>query len=164
MNFEPLLHAPLAIQIHVATVVPAAIIGPVLFSQRKGTRLHKAFGRVWMALMAITAISTFFIHEINLVAGFSPIHILSLLVLFGCIRAVVAARVGQISLHREIVKKVYLGGIVGAGFFAFMPGRIMYAVAFSDRWKSPLLIVFMVPLALLLGLLWGLKRFVPQEK
>jgi len=83
MNFEPLLHAPLAIQIHVATVVPAAIIGLVIFMRRKGTRLHKALGRLWVTLMAATAISSFFIHQINLIGGFSPIHLLSILVLSG---------------------------------------------------------------------------------
>lgn len=80
MNFEPLLNAPLAIQIHVAAVVPAAIIGLVIFLRRKGTKLHRVLGRVWIVLMIATAISSFFIHQINLVGGFSPIHLLSILV------------------------------------------------------------------------------------
>ncbi|CUW42793.1 hypothetical protein B3286c1_0087 [Brucella vulpis] len=84
MNFEPLLNAPLAIQIHVTAVVPAAIIGLVIFLRRKGTKLHRALGRVWIVLMIATAISSFFIHQINLVGGFSPIHLLSILVLLGC--------------------------------------------------------------------------------
>lgn len=36
MNFEPLLNAPLAIQIHVAAVVLAAIIGLVNFLAAQG--------------------------------------------------------------------------------------------------------------------------------
>ncbi|KXO76128.1 DUF2306 domain-containing protein [Brucella anthropi] len=140
MNFEPLLHAPLAIQIHVATVLPAAIIGLLIFMRRKGTRLHKVLGRLWVMLMIVTAISSFFIHQINLVGGFSPIHILSILVLLGCARAVAAARRGQIEMHRRIIKSVYLGGILGAGFFAFMPGRIMNEVAFPYGLKSPFLV------------------------
>lgn len=149
MNFEPLFNAPLAIQIHVAAVVPAAIIGLVIFLRRKGTRLHKALGRLWILLMIVTAISSFFIHQINLVGGFSPIHLLSILVLLGCARAVAAARKGQIGTHRRIVKSVYLGGILGAGLFAFMPGRIMNEVAFSHGWGSPSLLVclLMMPVA-----------------
>lgn len=140
MNFEPLFHAPLAIQIHVATVLPAAIIGLVIFMRRKGTGLHKVLGRLWMVLMITTALSSFFIHEINLVGGFSPIHILSILVLSGCVRAVAAARAGQIEPHRRIIRSVYLGGILGAGAFAFMPGRIMNEVAFPYGLRSPVLV------------------------
>ncbi|WP_141049253.1 DUF2306 domain-containing protein, partial [Brucella melitensis] len=96
MNFAPLLTAPLAIQIHVAAVVLAAIIGLVIFLRRKGTKLHRALGRVWIVLMIATAISRFFIHQINLGGGFSPIHLLSILGWRGCARAVAAARMGQI--------------------------------------------------------------------
>lgn len=149
MNLDPLLHAPLAIQIHVAAVLPAAIIGLVILSRRKGTRLHRMLGRLWVMLMIVTAISSFFIHQIDFVGGFSLIHVLSVLVLLGCARAVTAARAGQIGAHRRIMKSVYLGGIVGAVFFAFSPGRIMNEVAFPDGWMSPILLVclLLVPLA-----------------
>ncbi|MHC5232986.1 DUF2306 domain-containing protein [Brucella sp. LJL56] len=145
MNFEPLLHAPLAIQIHVATVVAAAVIGLAIFMRRKGTALHKMLGRLWMVLMITTALSSFFIHKINLVGGFSPIHILSILVLLGCGRAVAAARMGQIESHRKIIRSVYLGGILGAGAFAFMPGRIMNEVAFPYGLGSPFLVACLLP-------------------
>ncbi len=49
MNFEPLATAPLPVQLHVAAVVPAAIIGAVILFCRKGTRLHKMLGRVCRA-------------------------------------------------------------------------------------------------------------------
>ncbi|MBJ6134169.1 DUF2306 domain-containing protein [Ochrobactrum sp. Q0168] len=136
MNFEPLLHAPLAVQLHVATVIPAALLGAFILLRRKGTRLHKYFGRIWMALMVVTAMTSFFIHQINLFWGFSPIHILSVLVIAGCIRSVIAARQDEIGLHRKIVRQVYFLGIVGAGLFAFLPGRIMHAVAFPDAGAS----------------------------
>ncbi len=154
MNFEPLLHAPLAIQIHVAAVLPAAIIGLVVFMRRKGTRLHMVLGRLWVMLMIVTAISSLFIHQINLVGGFSPIHILSILVLLGCARAVVAARAGQIDIHRRIIKSVYRGGILGAGFFAFLPGRIMNEVAFPHGWKSPFLAACLLLVLVLTGFVY----------
>ena len=158
MNFEPLLHAPLAIQIHVATVVPAAIVGLVIFVRRKGTRLHKALGRLWVMLMVATAISSFFIHQINLIGGFSPIHILSILVLAGCARAVMAARAGQLEAHRRIMRSVYLGGIPGAGFFAFMPGRIMNEVAFPYGWRSPFLLGCLLLALFAAGLVYRSRR------
>ncbi|MFK3665393.1 DUF2306 domain-containing protein [Ochrobactrum soli] len=138
MNFAPLLQAPLAVQLHVATVVPAALLGAFILLRKKGTRRHKYLGRIWMVLMVVTAMTSFFIHQINLLWGFSPIHILSVLVIAGCIRSVIAARQGDIVIHRRITRRVYFLGIIGAGLFAFMPGRIMNAVVFTDMSASSL--------------------------
>jgi uncharacterized membrane protein len=131
MTLEPLLNAPPAIQIHVAAVVPAAILGAYLLARPKGTRLHRLLGKIWMALMVVTALSSFFIHEINLVYGFSPIHLLSVFVLAGSWRAILAARRHDIRTHRRIVSGMYFGGIVVAGLATLLPGRLMHAVAFS---------------------------------
>jgi hypothetical protein len=52
MTLEPLLHAPIAVQAHVATVVPAFLIGTwVLFISRKGYFLHRILGATFLALM-----------------------------------------------------------------------------------------------------------------
>ncbi|MBC2885993.1 DUF2306 domain-containing protein [Ochrobactrum sp. CM-21-5] len=146
MNFTPLFSAPYAVQLHVVAVVPAAIIGSLILFRRKGTRLHKLFGRIWIILMVITSVSSFFIHQINLILGFSPIHILSVLVLIGCWRAVIAARAGKIAVHRRIMRGVYFGGIVGVGLFAFMPGRLMNEVLFAEGWSSGVLVSGIVAL------------------
>jgi uncharacterized membrane protein len=43
MTLEPLLRAPLPVQIHVATVMPAFVIGMYeIFLSRKGQRFHRA--------------------------------------------------------------------------------------------------------------------------
>ncbi|MBN9044819.1 MAG: DUF2306 domain-containing protein [Rhizobiales bacterium] len=131
MNLAPLLAAPFAIKLHVASVTSAALIGAYMLFAAKGTPLHKALGRVWVASMAMTALSSFFIHQINLVLGFSPLHLLSALVLFGLVGAVRAARRGDIALHRRIMTQIYASGILGAGAFAFLPGRLMHEVMFS---------------------------------
>lgn len=135
MTLEPLFSAPLAVQVHVATVVPAALIGAIVFLNRKGTPLHKALGRIWMVLMVVTALSTFFIHEIDLFLGFSPIHVISILVVIGCIRAVHLARTRQIAGHMRMVKNMYFGAIGVAGLFAFMPGRIMNRTVFGEGFE-----------------------------
>lgn len=83
MTLEPLLNASPAIQIHVATVLPAALLGAHLLLRPKGTPRHRLLGKIWMALMVVTAASTFFIHELNMFFGFSPIHLLSIATLFG---------------------------------------------------------------------------------
>ncbi len=131
MTLTPLLTAPLAIQIHVATVVPAAFLGAFLLAHRKGTRWHRRLGRLWIGLMVVSALSSFFIGSINLFFGFSPIHVLSILVLWSSLQAVRAARRGDIAAHRKNILGMYVGGIIVAGGFTLVPGRLMNNVVFS---------------------------------
>jgi uncharacterized membrane protein len=147
MTLEPLLNASPAIQFHVATVVPAALIGGIMLLMRKGTSLHRMAGRLWIALMVLTALSSFFIHEINLVGGFSPIHILSVMVLVSAAEVVRSARRRDFVRHQRLVKSLYFGAIGIAGLFTLLPGRIMHEVVFTPVqangapvWVWPLLV------------------------
>ena len=45
---------------HLVTVVPCVIIGGVLLIIKKGTKLHKVSGRIYMILMLATALVTLF--------------------------------------------------------------------------------------------------------
>jgi uncharacterized membrane protein len=137
MNLSPLIEAPIAIQIHVASVVPAALIGPYMFWARKGTPRHRLLGRVWLGLMVVAALSSFFIHEIDVFHGFSPIHLISLYVLFGAWFAYRSARQRRIRDHRRQVLALYFGGIVGAGIFTLLPGRIMNKLVFGHADHGP---------------------------
>ncbi|MBX5189878.1 DUF2306 domain-containing protein [Rhizobium sp. NZLR3b] len=139
MTLEPLLDAPLAVLIHVGAVTPAALLGAYILLRPKGTALHRLLGRIWMVLMMVTAISSFFIHQLDLFYGFSPIHLLSIATLFGAWNAIAAARRGDIRLHKRIVAGLYFGGIVLAGLFTLVPGRIMHAVIFTGaQWPAAL--------------------------
>jgi uncharacterized membrane protein len=147
MTLEPLLNASPAIQFHVATVVPAALIGGIMLLMRKGTSLHRMAGRLWIVLMVLTALSSFFIHEINLVGGFSPIHILSVVVLVSAAEVVRSARRRDFVRHQRLVKSLYFGAIGIAGLFTLLPGRIMHEVVFTPVqangapvWVWPLLV------------------------
>lgn len=82
--------------------------------------------------MASTSVSTFFIHELRMFYGFSPIHLLSAFTIYGCLQSIYFARRGDIRRHMRIMQSVYLGGIVIAGGFTFVPGRIMHEVVFGD--------------------------------
>lgn len=106
MTLEPLLHASLAIQLHVLAVIPAALIGGYMLSARKGTWLHRLCGRIWIALMVLTALSSFFIHEIRLIGGFSLIHILSIVVLVSAFEIVRSARQRDFVRHQRVVKSL----------------------------------------------------------
>lgn len=128
IDFQPIMQAPLAVQIHVVTVVPAAIIGAFLLAMRKGTPVHRMAGKIWMVLMVVTSAASFFIHELNVFYGFSPIHAFSVIVPVSCFLAVRAVRAGNIRQHKLLLASTYIGGIGIAGGFAFAPGRIMNRV------------------------------------
>ena len=135
MTLEPLMHAPLAVQIHVATVVPAFVIGTYqIFFSGKGAAFHRALGYIYLALMTVTSIAALFIHAIlpnGPFAGFSPIHLFVPLTLFGVVAALRGAWTHNVAMHRRAMLGVYLGGILIAGTLAFLPGRIMHAVVFG---------------------------------
>ena len=135
MTLEPLLHAPLAVHIHVATVAPAFIIGTwQIFFSRKGAPLHRMLGFVYLALITVTAIDTLFIHALmpnGPFGSFSPIHLLVLLTLFGVLGALRGAWTHNIPQHRYSMIAVYIGGMLIAGSLTLLPGRIMHAVVFG---------------------------------
>jgi uncharacterized membrane protein len=135
MTLAPLLHAPLAVQIHVATVVPAALIGTwQIFVSRKGAPLHRAFGYLYLTLMSFTALSTLWVHQLlpnGPFYGFSPIHLLIPLTLFGVVGALRGAWTHNIAMHKRSMIGLYFGAILVAGGLTFLPGRIMHAVVFG---------------------------------
>ncbi|MDD9908095.1 MAG: DUF2306 domain-containing protein [Ahrensia sp.] len=139
IDITPLLNASLAIQVHVASALAAALLGIFVLWRRKGGWLHKINGRVWVALMAVASASSFFIHEIRLWGPFSPIHLLSVWVLFISLPlAVYLARRGKITRHKRVMQGTFIGGIVLAGGFAFLPGRLMHEVVFgAGQYSSP---------------------------
>jgi uncharacterized membrane protein len=138
MTLEPLLRAPLPVQIHVATVMPAFFIGSYLiFFSRKGERHHRVLGYIYLMLMTITAIAALFIHAIlpnSPFLGLSPIHIFVPITLVSVVSALYGARTHNIPVHRGAMLGAYIGGLLIAGTLAFLPGRIMHAVTFgSDK-------------------------------
>lgn len=119
-----------ALILHLATVIPAIPLGAYLLLTRKGDARHRMLGKVWMALMATTAIAAIFIRQINH-GQFSWIHLFVVLTLVSVPRAILAARRGDIVRHRNIVVGMYLGASLIAGFTAFMPHRTMWWLAFG---------------------------------
>jgi len=76
-------------------------------------------------------VSAFFIHEIRLWGPWSPIHLLAIFTLVMLPLAVSRARRHQVERHRWAMISIFTGGLVIAGAFTFLPGRIMHGVAFG---------------------------------
>jgi uncharacterized membrane protein len=135
MALAPLLAAPFAIKLHVFTVVPAFLLGTwMIFVSRKGAPWHRKLGYVYLTLMTITAIAALFIHQIpaiDIVFGFGPIHIFSIITLSGVVGALRGAWSHNIKLHKRSMLGVYVGGLLIAGSFALLPGRLMHRLLFG---------------------------------
>ena len=86
---------------------------------------------IWVALMAVVAASSFWIHQIRLVGPFSPIHLLSIFTLVMLPLAVWRARTHRAADHRRIMILLFTGALVVAGLFTLVPGRIMHQVFFG---------------------------------
>ena len=135
MTLAPLLAAPLAVKIHVATVLPAFLLGTwQIFFSAKGSPLHRATGYLYLGLMTVTAITTLFIHVVmpdGPFWGFSPIHLLVPVTLWGVVGALYFARRGDIARHKRAMIGTYVGALLIAGAFTLIPGRIMHVVIFG---------------------------------
>ena len=62
---------------------------------------------------------------------FGFIHIFSVLVLINVPGAYLAAKRGNLKLHRGNMIGLYVGGILIAGTFALMPGRMLHDWIFT---------------------------------
>jgi len=76
MSLAPLLDAAPQIPVHAFAAMAAFALGVVQLAAPKGTLPHRTLGWIWVALMAVVAVSSLWIHEIRLVGPFSPIHLL----------------------------------------------------------------------------------------
>jgi uncharacterized membrane protein len=109
----------------------AFVLGIIQLTAPKGTLPHRVLGWVWVVLMLVVALSSFWIHEIRLVGPWSPIHLLSIFALVMLVSGVTAARVHNVRRHKITMTSIFFGALVIAGLFTFMPGRIMHAVVFG---------------------------------
>ncbi|MGE0719502.1 MAG: hypothetical protein AB7P02_28935, partial [Alphaproteobacteria bacterium] len=75
MTLAPLNAAPLVIQLHAWAAMGAFALGLVQLVAPKGTLPHRTLGWIWVVLMAVVAVSAFFIHQIRLIGPWSPIHL-----------------------------------------------------------------------------------------
>ena len=139
MSLQPLFDASLVIQVHAFAAIAVFFLGIFQLAAPKGTLPHKSLGAVWVLLMACVAISSIFIrpsvqgYDLPLLQWFGPIHLFTVLTFIGIIRGIMRLLVGgpQLKHHASAFIAIYVGGLVIAGGFAFLPGRIMHKVVFG---------------------------------
>ncbi|MDG2521072.1 DUF2306 domain-containing protein [Caulobacter segnis] len=125
-----LARASLAIQIHVAAVTVALVIGGAVLTGIKGDTKHRVLGWTWVVAMAAAAISSLFISSIR-PGHFSFLHLFAGWTLVALPFAVAMARKHKVRIHGRMMTGLFVGGLVIAGITAFLPGRLMWAVVFG---------------------------------
>ena len=121
---------PPIIWAHIATILVAVVLTPVMLLRRRGDRLHRRLGWVWVSAMAITAIATFGIRGLNQ-GSLSFIHILSAWTLLQVPLIVWAARTHNVARHRAAVRGMVAGALLIAGVFTFPFDRLLGHWLFS---------------------------------
>jgi uncharacterized membrane protein len=132
MSLAPLLSASPGIQFHAFAAMAAFGLGVVQLAAPKGTLPHRTVGWIWVALMVVASVSAFFVHEIRLWGSWSPIHLLALFTLVALPLAVWHAHRHEVEKHRNRMVTLFVGALVIAGVFTFLPGRVMHAVVFGS--------------------------------
>jgi uncharacterized membrane protein len=131
VSLAPLLDAAPQISLHAFAAMAAFVLGLIQFAAPKGTLPHRTVGWIWVTLMALVAISSFWIHQIGLLGPFSPIHLLSIFTLAMLPLGVWFAHRHRVADHRRVMVLMFSGALVIAGLFTLLPGRIMHAVVFG---------------------------------
>ncbi|HAY06976.1 MAG TPA: hypothetical protein DCY26_10020 [Hyphomonas sp.] len=130
MDLSPLLRIPAVLQAHIAGAVLSFVIGTVLLLGVKGRTFHRVLGYTWIAAMTVTAISSFWLTGIN-GNSYSFIHLLSGWTVIVLPMGLAAARRHNIALHRKEMTGIFMGGMLVAGLFSFLPGRLMWHLFFT---------------------------------
>jgi len=120
---------PIPVLVHLAAAGSALVLGIVMLVRPKGTASHKALGRTWVALMLTVAISSLWIPRF---LHFGWIHSFTLLTLVMIPLAIYKIRKGDVKGHARAMKGLFLGGLVIAGVFTLIPGRMLGNL----RWRA----------------------------
>jgi uncharacterized membrane protein len=131
MTLAPLLEAAPAIPLHAFAAMGAFALGLVQFAAPKGTLPHRTIGFIWVGLMLVVAISSFWINHLRWVGPLGPIHLLSIFSLVMVPLAIWKAHSHQVAAHRRIMISLFVGALLVAGLLAMMPGRLMHKVIFG---------------------------------
>ncbi|WP_426167828.1 DUF2306 domain-containing protein [Sandarakinorhabdus sp. DWP1-3-1] len=123
---------PPLVWVHLATILAATALTPMMLLRRKGTMSHRTLGYVWVGAMLLTAVTSLFFNtggrpgNMGVFTGdFSFIHILSVWVLLQVPLIAVRARRHEVMRHEASVRGMVIGALLIAGFFTFPFQRML---------------------------------------
>jgi uncharacterized membrane protein len=122
---------PLVVYVHFIAALAAMAIGAVQLARPKGTTGHRVIGWTWAALMMVVVLSSLWIPAF---LAFTWIHLFTLFVMVTLPLALYRAHRGEVAGHAKGMRGIYVGGLIVAGVFAFMPGRVLGNLLWKGVW------------------------------
>lgn len=123
-GFAQWSQVPVLVWVHLATVMVALALTPVILLGRRGDRRHRMLGRIWVGAMIATAAISLFVH-VSGPGRFSPIHVISVWTLLQVPLIWWTARTHRVVRHRRAVRGMVIGALLIAGFFTFPFDRLL---------------------------------------
>lgn len=120
--------------IHFVTIFPAFLIGTWLLVRPKGTPNHRLLGKIYMVLVLFSVVVSLWMPARvgpAFLGHFGFIHGLSVMAVVSVVVAWRAIKVGNIKRHKGAMVGLYAGGMLIAGGFTLMPGRMLHAWLFG---------------------------------
>lgn len=121
---------PSSVWLHLATIVVALVLTPMMLLRTRGDAVHRRLGWLWTGSMLATAVISLFIRE-SRAGAFSVIHILSAFTILAVPVIIWTARTHQVARHRRAVRGMVTGSLLVAGFFTFPFNRLLGHWLFS---------------------------------
>ena len=115
------------IVVHATCAAAALVLGATVLARRKGTSSHRAFGWLWVMLMATVATVSFWIYR----ERWSWIHGLSIWTLIALTYGVHQARHHRLKSHRATMISLFVGALLITGLFTLLPGRLIGQALFG---------------------------------
>ena len=126
---------PFPMLVHLVSASAALLLGAwQLIAARRGLR-HRSVGYAWMFAMLVASASSFWLKGsfgLAWLAGFSPIHGLSLFTLLSIVMAARFARRRDFQRHRRWVVGAYAGLVAAGAFAVALPGRSLNLILSAE--------------------------------
>jgi uncharacterized membrane protein len=115
------------IALHLVCAVLALVAGGIVLARRKGTFSHRVLGWSFVVLLGGATLTSAFIRDAHFpnIAGYTPIHVLTVVTAIFLPLGVWRIRTGQVDAHRRTMTRLYIGACIVAGLFTLLPGRFL---------------------------------------
>ena len=115
------------VALHLVAALLALVVGTLLMAGRKGSTGHRRLGWTFVVMLGTATVTSAFIRDHGLpnIAGFTPIHLLTLLTAVFLPLGVLRARRGDVAAHRRLMTRLFGGACLIAGLFTLLPGRLL---------------------------------------
>ena len=129
-DVSPLWTMPFSVQIHVVSVALAFFAGLTIFALPKGTGFHRILGWTFVvAMIGAAATSIMMIADFN--TGVNFLHIFTIVTAVSLTLGLRAIWRGDVRSHAYNMIGLFIGGLLVAGAFSFIPGRLMWRMLFG---------------------------------